>query len=333
MKLLKEQTIIDSFVDLSMYNEMEMFPDRFESSDVILSRDGHVMYVVFDNMYNIGVICTSLGRSFNCTDELLEWPQSSLKNKKSSFEGIAYNPRSETYFVVQEAIPTDNKKIFQANVFEISINQKDSIPVRIIESCLINHDFDTQNKGFEGLEFVLHQKSKKSYLLALCEANQCNHKSTTDNNGRVVVLEKTKSTSKSTCVWQPVGTFDLPSSVHFDDYSAISIYHQPSYKLPTHVAVTSQENSQVWIGTIEEINKAPFFQFSSLNKDTVYNLPRTTEMASECQIKYCNIEGVTWRGKNQLILVSDKAKTDQDIHCIEKDQSLHYLGLPKHLTD
>ena len=130
-----------------------------------------------------------------------------------------------------------------------------------------------------------------------------------------------------------MGTFDLPSSVHFNDYSAISIYHQESRELPTYVAVTSQENSQLWIGLIEEIDTAPFFELSPLNKNTVYDLPRTTGAASECQIKYCNIEGVAWRGKNQLVLVSDRAKSDQDIHCIEKDQSVHYLVLPEHLTD
>lgn len=333
LKLLKEQTIADSFVDLSMYNEIERVPNRFEASDVVLTRDGHMMYVVFDNTYRIGGMCTSLGRLFNCTDRLFDWPDSSLKGKKSGFEGMAYNQFSETYFVVQEALPTSTKKVFQGNAIEIRINRTDSQPVHIIESCSMNWDFGSENKGFEGLEFAFHYNSGKAYLLGLCEANKCDHKSTSDNNGRIVVLEKKKATAKNACTWQPVGTFDLPSSVHFTDYSAISIYHQESRELPTYVAVTSQENSQLWIGLIEQINEEPFFRLSSLHKNTVYNLPRSTETASECQIKYCNIEGVAWRGKNQLILVSDKAKSDQDIHCLEKDQSIHYLVLPEHLSD
>ncbi|CAF3424424.1 unnamed protein product [Rotaria sp. Silwood2] len=290
-----------------------MVPNRFEASDVVLSRDGHVMYVVFDNTYQIGAICTSLGRSFNCTDRLLDWPDLSLNRKKSGFEGMTYNPK--------------------ANVFEIFIDPKDSTPIRLIESCLTNWEFGSDNKGFEGLEFVFHQNSGQTYLLGLCEANKCDHKSSSTNDGRIVVLEKKKATAKNPCSWEPVGTFDLPSSVNFNDYSAISIYHQESRELPTYVAVTSQENSQLWIGLIKEVNQVPFFGISSLDKSTVYDLPRTTETASDCQVKYCNIEGVAWRGKNQLILVSDKAKSDEDIHCIDKDQSVHYVALPEHLND
>ncbi|UJR20022.1 hypothetical protein I4U23_023156 [Adineta vaga] len=333
LKPMRDQTIADSFVDLSSYNELEMVPNRFEASDVVLSRDGHVMYVVFDNTYQIGALCTSLGRSFNCTDRLLSWPDSSLDGKDSSFEGVTYNPLAGTYFVIQETIPTNSKKVFQANVFEIRIDMKDSIPIRVVESCIVNWEFGSENKGFEGLEFVFHERSGQTYLLGLCEANKCDHTSASGNDGRIVVLEKKQATAKRECVWQPVSTVDLPSSVRFTDYSAISIYHQESRKLPTYVAVTSQVNSQLWIGRINEIDEKPFFEFSQLNKNTVYNLPRTTETASECQIKYCNIEGVAWRGKNQLILVSDKAKAEQGAHCIEKDQSVHYLVLPEHLTD
>ncbi|CAF4851060.1 unnamed protein product, partial [Rotaria sp. Silwood1] len=178
------------------YNEIETIPNRFEASDVVLSRDGHVMYVVFDNTYQIGAICTSLGRSFNCTDRLLDWPDLSLNKKKSGFEGMAYNPMSGTYFVVQEAIETNTKNLYKANVFEIFINPKDSTPIRLVESCLANWDFGSDNKGFEGLEFVFHRSSGQTYLLGLCEANKCDHKSASNNDGRIVVLEKKTATTK-----------------------------------------------------------------------------------------------------------------------------------------
>jgi len=99
---------------------------------------------------------------------------------------------------------------------------------------------------------------------------------------------------------------------------------------PTYVAITSQENSQVWIGTIEEINESPFFQISPLKKDTMYNLPRAIEVPDQCPITYCNIEGIAWQEKNQLILVSDKSKKDQDAICTEKGQSIHYFVLPNY---
>jgi len=126
---------------------------------------------------------------------------------------------------------------------------------------------------------------------------------------------------------------NLPSTVQFIDYSAISIYRGDLSTFPTYIAVTSQENSQVWIGTIKEKDKSPFFQISSLKTDVIYNLPRATEVPDTCLTKYCNIEGVTWRGKNQLILVSDRSKKDQDATCYQKDQSIHYVTLPKHLTN
>jgi hypothetical protein len=124
---------------------------------------------------------------------------------------------------------------------------------------------------------------------------------------------------------------NLPSSIQFTDYSAISIYREGSLTFPTHVAITSQENSQVWIGLIEEINEFPYFQISSLKKDVSYNAPRATETSDQCAIQYCNIEGVAWQGENQLILVSDKSKKDQDKICKEKGQSIHYTKLTKQL--
>lgn len=97
--------------------------------------------------------------------------------------------------------------------------------------------------------------------------------------------------------------------------------------------MTSQEDSQVFIGIISEIRQAPYFKISTLPKNTIYNMPRRIQSNDDCLVQYCNIEGVGWRGKNQLIIISDKAKTIQDAACIEKDQSIHYFSLPEHLTD
>ncbi|CAF3271423.1 unnamed protein product [Rotaria socialis] len=284
-----------------------------------------MIFVVFDNTYHIGTICTPFGQSFNCTDQLLAWPDASLATTDSQFEGITYNSINDTYFVAQETIQTEMKEVFRANIFEIRIILTDSTPIRVLESCTINWDFPTDNKGIEGLEFVTHQGSGHSYLLGLCEANDCNPKSTSNNNGRILVLEKKEATKTSLCSWEPVGTLVIPSTVHFDDYSSLSIYHRKANELPAYVAVTSQQMSQVWVGMIEEIYQAPFFSLSSLNNNTIYDLPRTHAATSECGMKYCNIEGVAWQDGSELILVSDKAKNDQDTQCREKEQSIHYF--------
>ncbi|CAF3342645.1 unnamed protein product [Rotaria socialis] len=328
LQLIQEQKLVTSFVDSSSYSQVETLPDRFETSDVVLRRDNQVVFAVFDNSFHVGAFCTPFGRSLNCTDQLLAWPDASLATKQSGFEGITYNPIDDTYFIAQEAIKTDTKKVFRANIFETRIVSTDSIPIRVLESCIVNWDFASDNKGIEGLEFVSHQGTGKSYLLGLCEANECNHKSTSDNDGRILVLEKKEANKKNSCSWEPVGTIAMPAWVHFDDYSALSIYHRKAIDLPAYVAVTSQERSQVWVGMIEEINQAPFFSLSSLNNNTIYDLPRTSDATPECGMKYCNIEGVAWQGGNELILVSDKTKSDQDTQCIEKDQSVHYFFLP-----
>ena len=126
------------------------------------------------------------------------------------------------------------------------------------------------------------------------------------------------------CIWKLVNKIHLPSSIEFLDYSAISIYQKKSSTL---VAITSQENSQVWIGVIEELNESPFYKISSLKNDMIYNLPRLNESSKKCLIQYCNIEGVAWQNETQLILVSDKSKKDQNEICEKKEESIHYVTL------
>jgi hypothetical protein len=186
----------------SRNREDTKLPKNFEASDVILRSDGQVMYVVFDNSFQIGAFCTSPS---NCTDQLLNWPDESVRGLDSQFEGIAYNSLQDTYFVVQEAVPMiDDKKKFQPNIFEIRIGKEKSSPtVQIIESCRVDMEFDSDSKGFEGLEFVIRQKNEKTYLFGLCEANKCAGSISDKANvsdlgeGRIVVLEKKESTKKS----------------------------------------------------------------------------------------------------------------------------------------
>jgi len=127
------------------------------------------------------------------------------------------------------------------------------------------------------------------------------------------------------CQWKPVGIINLPLVAQFRDYSALSVYHQKSGS----IAVTSQEDSQLWIGTIEEIDRAPYYKLKSPKKNSVYNLPRTTVVGSECPVVYCTIEGVVWHKKNQLIMVSDEAKERHAPICANKDQMVHFFSLPR----
>lgn len=180
--------------DIKRSKENSKLPAHFEASDVVLRSDGEVMYVVFDNTFQIGAFCVS---STNCTDRILNWPDESVHNEASQFEGITYNYFQDTYFIVQEAIPMiDDKKKYQPNIFEIRIEKN----IEIIDSCRVEMEFDSDSKGFEGLQFIIHKKTGKTYLFGLCEANKC-ESSITDKTdigeGRIVLLEKKEATKKS----------------------------------------------------------------------------------------------------------------------------------------
>jgi hypothetical protein len=110
-----------------------------------------------------------------------------------------------TYFIIQETIPpTSNKVTLGSNIFEIRITSNDLISsVSLIESCEVQWEFESKSKGFEGLEFMVHQKTGKRHLLALCEANNCSMATIQEDapknlgNGQIVVLEKREATSDS----------------------------------------------------------------------------------------------------------------------------------------
>ena len=330
-------------------NESDI-PNHFEASGVILRPDGHMMYIVFDNTFQIGAFCTPLAvRTLNCTNKLLDWPNKTLNKVKSEFEDIAYNPMTDTYFIIQETIPSSlHPDEFNSNIFQIQITPENPmLPINIIESCYVSWTFDSSNKGFEGIQFITHHKTGKNYLLALCEANKCTMHSmfkeliTNLGNGRLAVLERHKNSikGKSTmiicrqtflilsdpCQWLPVGIINLPSSVRFLDYSAVSTY---STKASTYIAITSQENSQVWIGIIEEIDQRPYFRITSTEQTSVYNLPRAIVNDSFCEKQYCNLEGVAWINEHEFILVSDQAKATHAPICSNKGESIHHFLIP-----
>jgi len=164
------------------------------------------MYVIFDNSFQIGGFCTPQAtQSSNCTDQLLDWQDEAMRDFVSEFEDIAYNSLNGTYFIIQETIPpTLNKVTLGSNIFEIRITSDDLISsVLLIESCEVEWEFESKSKGFEGLEFMVHQMTGKSYLLALCEANNCSMATIQEGaaknlgNGQIVVLEKREATSDS----------------------------------------------------------------------------------------------------------------------------------------
>jgi hypothetical protein len=55
-----------------------------------------------------------------------------------------------------------------------------------------------------------------------------------------------------------------------------------------------------------------------------YALPRSADRS----IVYGTAEGVSWMAPDEVVIVSDKAKPDQDPRCRAKDQSIHIFRIP-----
>ncbi|CAF4738281.1 unnamed protein product, partial [Rotaria sp. Silwood2] len=76
--------------------------DTFEASGVVLRSDSLMMYIIFDNTFQIDAFCNLLAiQTMNCTNKLLDWPDNTFNKLDSEFEGIAYNPLNDTYFIAQ----------------------------------------------------------------------------------------------------------------------------------------------------------------------------------------------------------------------------------------
>src|SRR5262249_45347456 len=72
-------------------------PDRFEASDVIY-QDGF-LYVVFDNLYQIGKIRADLNHKKD-GNELL----GKARKKDSGYEGITFNQESNRFYTLVECL-------------------------------------------------------------------------------------------------------------------------------------------------------------------------------------------------------------------------------------
>jgi hypothetical protein len=165
--------------------------------------------------------------------------------------------------------------------------------------------FKSCNKGFEALAHV--RQDGQDYALALCEGNKCHsgRKGRQPGNGRVQLFEKAKK------LWSHIGTIKLPKSVEFVDYSGMSLDNG-------RVAVVSQENSLLWIGTFEKST------WNWRDEGQLYEFPRTPDG----EIQYGNVEGVAWISPSRIVIVSDRRKSDQPKHFADKDQSIHVFDIP-----
>ena len=99
--------------------------------------------------------------------------------------------------------------------------------------------FETNNKGFEGMAMVRYKgEYSDRYLFLLCEGNKCEH----DNDGREGRV-KVFTQIDDNKTWSLIDTVKLPSTLDWQDYSALDI-------TGSWISVLSQEESKMWIGQL-----------------------------------------------------------------------------------
>ncbi len=259
--------------------------DDFEASGVQYL-NGY-FYVVFDNRYKIAKIKSTLPENSNLNSLL------SSGSGDSGFEGISYDSENTPhYFVVEEAVSHNGAYQPRIRQYDASMNYQESMWADYTFS-----DAD-KNKAFEGIAWVY--RGGEDYILGLVEGT-----------GKIPVLHKTNSK------WEFVTEITLPASVTFNDYSDICISGNK-------VAITSQEDSQLWIGTLSSTSW-------SITGGTAYEFPKGSidgVVGAGNYVLYGNIEGISFMNDNQIVVVSDKAKNDQPSYQQYKDQSVHIFNIP-----
>mmetsp|Transcript_7303 Transcript_7303/g.10680 ORF Transcript_7303/g.10680 Transcript_7303/m.10680 type:complete len:421 (-) Transcript_7303:60-1322(-) len=219
----------------------------------------------------------------------------------------------------EEEAGVDENHSYHAIIEEIILDDTD---YTIKSQCSSEFEFEGTSKGFEGA-IGFPDSTGTLYIIGLCEGNHCSEARKADaGHGRLVIMAKGED-ENGNCVWKTYRIVHIPKSAYFIDYSDIDITNDG------RVAITSQENSEVWIGTAVGISNGIIdpdkFGFDD-DDDKTLQFPKS----SDCRTIYCNIEGIYWMNSEMLMAVSDKMKSRgrQDFRCLEKDQSIHTFVLP-----
>ncbi len=264
---------------------------RLEASGV-LAKDG-LFYVIFDNLPHIACIGAELS-SAAVANHVIEQD----RGHRSGFEDIAYDSWNGRFYVLIESLPRGRAK-FMAAVQEYDIN------FGYLDCAWLDFPLDRPNKGLEGLTCVHRQG--QTYLLGLCEGNRCEGGAAgrVPGGGRIHVFQRGHHR------WDRVAKIRLPETLLFVDYSGIAVSGD-------RIAVVSQVSSALWVGSLAPLG------WEIAGAGTSYALPRDADGS----IVYGTAEGVSWIAPDQVVMVSDKAKPEQDHRCRAKDQSIHIFRIP-----
>lgn len=304
MKMVRELPIAGLFKDLKGTVKWEA-----SGTDIV----GDQVFMIFDSLDYVGYADTHF--EYRAPQNKLIGRQS---DTESSFEAIMFSPDTKTFLMVRETAPDDDGKTYAPSVVEATVGDD---TYDILQECPVDFSFDAENKGFEGGAYFA--VGGERYMLGLCEGNHCKggDKGKDAGNGMAILTRLTTDKTTGKCVWAFVKKVPLPAEADFVDYSDIAVYKDPNAGDVLTVGVVSQENSALWIGTLD-ISKWEFG-----GPGSVVHFPRN----SDCEPIYCNIEGISFIDRYQVITTSDRSKATQHYNCVARDQSVQIFLLPKPL--
>eukprot|EP00591_Stephanopyxis_turris_P017108 CAMPEP_0195539194 /NCGR_PEP_ID=MMETSP0794_2-20130614/49928_1 /TAXON_ID=515487 /ORGANISM="Stephanopyxis turris, Strain CCMP 815" /LENGTH=321 /DNA_ID=CAMNT_0040673217 /DNA_START=494 /DNA_END=1459 /DNA_ORIENTATION=+ len=310
----------------ALFNTINLHGRRkFEASDItVLENNGRRhAYVVHDSLWALSRI--DLESMIPLSPRHVQVESDVVREGESDYEGLFHH--DSLFYAIRESIEFNKKgdhrplvdKGYHAVIEELDIADDDGT-YSVLDSCPSEFTFETYNKGLEGVVGVVDDKSGELHLLGLCEANDCK-KSHQDKPGNGKILVMKKIIVGDACVWKTVNVLSIPDTAMFHDYSAIAI------KSDGTVAISSQEDSALWIGKLTNTNDASKLAFDESFDGRVYRFPVSND---GCDVLYCNVEGLYFLSDDILVGVSDKMKSKGKQHgrCLEKDQSIHLFALP-----
>lgn len=290
----------------------------FEASGLTIVENK--VYAICDNSWAISKFDDSL-RPFSEANKMIGDPNR-VPDEDSGYEAIFHD--DGTFYVVRESVKLvdegSEKKSYHAVIEELSLGDDD---YTIVDQCPTQFEFEGDSKGFEGA-IAIHDSNDELVVLGLCEGNYCSESRKHEvGHGRLIAMKK-KVESDGSCTWATIGTVKIPKTAQFRDYSAITMNDKGM------VAISSQEESQIWMGQMLGLNDDGKYDMGAIEFDrdvgSIYSFPKSTG----CHTIYCNVEGIHFMNDEMLMGVSDRMKKGgkQDYRCFNKDQSIHAFVLP-----
>jgi hypothetical protein len=299
----------------------------FEASSIMMLND--YLYVVSDDTMAIGKIHNHLQYSDD-RNVLLTKASSggvNVDTTEGGYEAFFFDEDTNTYSGVIEAVSLaeagtgggEPKQHYHSLIVEMQVDH-DAKTYTLNGACPSDYEFTSANKGFEGALRV-KKANGDVFVLGLCEGNYCEGgaRGRTPGNGRVILLKRVVNTElhgkKYECLYKTERVIELPREVSFRDYSAIALRG-------SRVAIASQENAAVWVGKLD----IESWSFIADESARLYDFPRN----DNCEIVYCNVEGLDWINDNMFVAASDQMKDmgRQPFRCLQKDQAVHVFVIP-----